>query len=138
MIVRSCPSLLTFAIVAALDLSPLAAGDIIGWHQVHRYGTFDPRYEDVWEDLSTDVYGEGKLNDLSTDPCNLFDLGQGYWACPGCRSAPLHYETVRESVLAPPAPYAGASWYRGIPVGYRKENPLASDSGPYDESQRVP
>lgn len=136
--IQACVFIVTLAVVASLDISPILAGDIIGWHQANRYGTFDPRHEDVWKDLHEDVYGERKLNDLYKDPCDLFDLGQGLWACPGCRYAPLHYETVRQNVLTPHVPYAGASWYRGIPVGYRKEIPLAGGEGPYDESQRVP
>jgi hypothetical protein len=136
MLLRAYIPILTFAALAIFNAKSASAGGFLCDHQTHRYGTFNSTYEDVWKDLSEDVYQKGKLNDLYQDRCHLFDLGQGLWACPGCRYAPLHYETMRQSVLTPQTPYAGASWYQGTPIGQRTQNPLAS--GPYHESQRVP
>lgn len=128
----------TFVGVVSWCSQPVEAGDFLGWHQVSRYGTFDARYEDVWEDLNEDVYGAGKLNDLYADPHNLFDLGQGFWACPGCQYVPPDYEVLRQSVTNHTAPYAGSSWYRGLPRGMRTARPLSRETGAENRSERVP
>lgn len=118
--------------------STASAGDALGWHRTHRYGTHDTTHQDVWNDLCRDVYGKGELDDLYSDPCHLFDLGCGFWACPGCRYAPLHYHAARHDVLSPAAPYAGSSWYRGVPAGSRREMPLRRGEGAHDHSEHVP
>lgn len=131
----------TFATVLILTsawCSSGFAGDWFGWHEANHYGTCDDNPEDVWEDMTEDVYGDDTLEDLFHDPCDLFHLGRGFWNCRGCYYAPLHYEQVRPCVLTPNTPYAGASWYCGVPVGHRTQIPLAGGSGEYDKSEVVP
>lgn len=131
----------TFALALTVTSAWCSSGfsdDWLGWHAANYYGTFDNRREDVWKDMTEDVYCDGVLDDLYHDPCDLFHLGQGFWNCQGCYYAPLHYEQVRPTVLTPNAPYAGASWYRGIPVGKRERTPLAEGTGEYDKSDVVP
>ncbi len=125
-------------LLALLVSSSASAGDWFNWHEANHYGTFDDSPEDVWEDMMEDVYYDDTLEDLFHDPCDLFHLGRGFWACRSCSYAPLYYEEVRASVLAPGTPYAGASWYRGVPVGRREKTPLAEGAGLYDKSQTVP
>lgn len=115
-----------------------SAGGPLGWHRANHYGTCDSTHEDVWDDLCRDVYGKGMLDDLCADPCGLFDLGCGTWASPGCRYAPLHYESARQEVIAPAVPYAGSSWYRGVPIGMRQQTPLSSGAGAHGRSSHVP
>ena len=130
--------LVPVVLLSIMVSSSANAGDWFGWHEAHHYGTCDDSPEDVWEDMLEDVYADDTLEDLFHDPCDLFHLGRGFWACPGCRYAPLHYEEVRLSVLTPNTPYAGASWYRGVPAGRRDKTPLAEGAGPYDKSQTLP
>ena len=127
-----------FLVWAAVTTSSASAGDWFGWHAANHYGTFDDSPEDVWEDMTEDVYDDNTLEDLFHDPCDLFHFGCEFWACRGCSYAPLHYEEVRLSVLTPNTPYAGASWYRGVPVGRRDKTPLAEGAGEYDKSEVVP
>ena len=129
-------SLTVFLVLATFGSA--SAGDWVGWHKANYYGTCDSRPKDVWEDMMEDVYGDDTLEKLFHDPCDLFHLGQGFWACRGCSYAPLHYEELLPCVLTPETPYAGASWYRGVPVGRRDKTPLAMGAGPYDKSQTVP
>lgn len=125
-------------IITSAWCSSTFAGDWFGWHQANHYGTFDDSPEDVWKDLTEDVYHDQTLEDLFRDRCDLFQLGRGFWNCRRCYYAPLHYEKVRTTVLTPNTPYAGASWYRGVPVGHRTRIPLAGGSGEYDKSEIVP
>lgn len=131
-------STVLFLSLTSLATASASAGDWFGWHRANHYGTCDACPQDVWEDMIEDVYRDGKLKKLYRDPCDLFHLGRGSWACPGCTRSPLHYHEIRPCVLTPETPWAGASWYRGVPVGHRDRTPLAGDIGEYDRSQTVP
>ena len=131
--------ILSGLILMVLAGAPSAfGGDWLGWHAKNHYGTCDPCPEDVWEDMTEDVYGDDTMEKLYHDPHNLFHLGQGSWNCRGCRYAPLHYHQLRSSIPTSPASYAGSSWYRGVPVGQRDKTPLAGGAGEYDKSEVVP
>lgn len=125
-------------LIVLTGTSSVFGGDWLGWHAKNHYGTCDPCPEDVWADMYEDVYGDDTLEKLYHDPHNLFHLGEGLWNCRGCRYAPLHYSQLRPTVLTPHTPYAGSSWYRGVPVGQRDQTPLAGGAGEYDESKIVP
>lgn len=127
--------LLMLAAAFFLFPAPARSGDF--WHRLNWYGTLDMRPEDVVEDMTEDVYGAGKLRNLYSDPCDLFHLNRGTWACRGCRYAPLHYEELRPAALSHVTPYAGHSWYRGVPVGVRREARLSNPAKPFDHSHSI-
>ena len=61
--------ILSGLILMVLAGAPSAfGGDWLGWHAKNHYGTCDPCPEDVWEDMTEDVYGDDTMENRTPKP----------------------------------------------------------------------